>query len=50
MGGLNKRDREKGGGGGGGGEFQYVRGISKSLKGTNLTVVARRHPYKISTW
>ena len=39
---MNKRDRVEGGGGG---TLQYVRGKYYSLKGTNLTVVAIRHPF-----
>ena len=46
---MNKRDRGRGRGGGGG-TFQYVRGNYKSLKGTNLTIVARRHPFISSAW
>ena len=34
-----------GGKGGAGGTLEYVRGNYKSLKGTNLTVLARRHPF-----
>ena len=49
MGRLNKRDRWKGGGAGG--TFQYVRGNYEPLKkGTNLTVVVRRHPFISSAW
>ena len=35
---------QEGSGGGGGGAFQYVRGNYKPSKGTNLTVIARKHP------
>ena len=33
--------------GGAGGTLQYVRGNYYPLKGTNLTVAARRHPYHL---
>ena len=35
---------------GGGRAFQYVRGNYKPLKGTNLTVAARRHPFISPAW
>ena len=43
---MDERDRGGAGGGrrGAGGTLQYVRGIFKSLKGTNLTVVAIIYP------
>ena len=37
-------------GAGAGGTLQYVRGKYYSLKGTNLTVVARRHPFISPAW
>ena len=45
MGRINKRDRE-----GGGGKPQYVRGNDIPLKGTNLTVVARRQFFISPAW
>ena len=41
---------EQGGGGKADRTFQYVRGNYKPLKGTNLTVVARRHPFISPAW
>ena len=47
---LNKRDRAGEGGGRGERAFHYVRGDYKPLKGTNLTVAARRHPFISPAW
>ena len=44
------KKKEKKGGGMGGGTLQYVRGYYKFSKGTNLTVVARRHPFISPAW
>ena len=41
---------EQEGSGGAGGTIKYVRVNDKSLKGTNLTVVARRHPFISPAW
>ena len=45
-----KRVKKGGAGAGAGGTLQYVRGNYKSLKGTNLTVVARIHPFISPAW
>ena len=45
---MNKRD--PGGKEGAGGTLEYVRGNYKSLKGTNLTIVARRHFFISPAW
>ena len=39
-----------GGKGGAGGTLHYVRGNYKSSKGTNLTIVARRHAFISPAW